>query len=444
MLRTIFDKVNFLLRKVYFKFDNKSQNCSFDLINDEYLDAYHPILIKIRSTIKLEIRDKIRVAVKYFNKNPESHISLQNELKSYNLFNQYKWYPKVRECGLDFIAYEYINNKYRLDQQRKYLNHWDRENILNQIIDILLVLYQNGIAHRDIHIKNAYYIEGALILTDFEVIAELDSETDFFEGYDITGKWLESPLNSNNMCLLSDDKYSLRHIIKINNKDELRIAVNNRIIDQLKKNSESFFTRKDLSDSRHKVLTKKIYTTFNLKHTQIGPEYAQRNITDRIIQLQIKENDIKDQTILDLGAHTGGIVFEISKMKPKYTLGIEYDIEKTNLSKIIHALNCKSCPIEFICLDLESPEFILNFNKKFDIVLCLAVIGHIKNKEQFLAKVYEICNSILFLEGNGNTEFSELNDLLLKVGFRNIEYFGQSYDETKLINNNRPLFKALK
>ena len=100
--------------------------------------------------------------------------------------------------------------------------------------------------------------------------------------------------------------------------------------------------------------------------------------------------------------------------------------------------------LNFIQKDVESIDFINNFNETYEVVFCLAVIEHLKDKINFIKKLGQICTEILYFEGNAGTNIDFIINELKKVGFVNIELIGMSKDEKNNNNNNRPLFIAKK
>jgi hypothetical protein len=91
-------------------------------------------------------------------------------------------------------------------------------------------------------------------------------------------------------------------------------------------------------------------------------------------------------------------------------------------------------------MDVESGTFIDDFTEKYEVVFCLAVIEHLKNKERFIKKLRTICTDYLLLEGNAGTNIEAIKLSLVASGFKTVDYIGLSDDEKDDFNNNRPLF----
>lgn len=431
--------ISFLRRcKKYFNTKIKKDNDFGYIINKN-----NPNSKNSRSSLTLNNSSKGLILTKTFSSSIEGTESFLSEVKAINIFKKYAWFPKVISISGKSILYEYIPNMYRLDQIGQFLTKNEKKIIGKKILNILLTMYVHNISHRDIHSKNIFYFKNNVILIDYEYIIENVNCEDFFDSYDIIAKNHKSPALTNEMCLLNNSAYSLKHILNINNIKDIQESLQEEILDQLRKCSNSFFTRKHLIDGRLFIQNNLIYSTYDLKYTNVNEILAQRSAKKRLENFCIKTDCIKGNSVIDLGCNTGGMAFEIAKLNPKYILGIEYDLEKIQVSEKIHALNCKNSNIKFIKLDLEGVGFTNEFNKNFDIVFCLAVIGHIKNKSEFMKKIFSICKKILYFEGNGNTTKNELELLLLSAGFSDIKFCGYSNDE-KDNNNMRPLFIAKK
>jgi 2-polyprenyl-3-methyl-5-hydroxy-6-metoxy-1,4-benzoquinol methylase len=281
-------------------------------------------------------------------------------------------------------------------------------------------------------------------VVDFETAEKHTVVKDFFESYDIVATDEESPYLTNSMCVMSNQVWSLKHQFNIKSIDELKELLNQSINDKLYEFTNSFFTRKDKADKRHKLVNAFIYNTFDLKYTKIDDLIGQRRIKKRLENFNINSSVIQGKTVLDIGSNVGGILLETNKFNPKKAIGLEYDNDKVNISNNINSLNYINSNLEFYQMDVESGKFYEEFNQRFDVVFCLAVIEHLKDKEKFIAKLSDLCTSILYFEGNSNSDITFLTNQLKISGFHTVEFIGMSNDETNTNNNNRPLFIARK
>ncbi|KPP96507.1 MAG: FkbM family methyltransferase [Bacteroidetes bacterium HLUCCA01] len=139
------------------------------------------------------------VLKQYFDTN-DGNNSFSSELLAISLFNDRKWFPKCIKNGKRWILQEYIPNSLRLDVLVNYLNKEEKRTIAGRILDVIFEIYDSGYAHRDIHAKNIFIVDGNPILIDYETIIKQSKSVDFLKSYDITAKGLISPYNTSNMC----------------------------------------------------------------------------------------------------------------------------------------------------------------------------------------------------------------------------------------------------
>ncbi len=378
---------------------------------------------------------------KQFLETEDGLVSFENEKLACEKFNQFIWYPKVYETGPDYVIYEYLDNDTRIDKAISLWDEKEKQEILKQIILVLLDLFSNGYAHRDFHCRNLFYSkQHGVKLLDYETIVNIENEaTDFFNSYDVTGAGLESPYLTGNMCVMGDYEISISKMFDIKDLNCFIKIVESVLIEQLYEISSSFYTKRYHDKDRHFLRNKYIYNTFDLPYLKVDWKIGQRNIVKRLQNFGINETQIKGKKILDIGSNVGGMLFEINKMGPSKALGIEYDKDKVDISNIISKIHNFN-KITFLQKDVESEDFNNSFNDVFDVVFCLAVVEHLKNKERFIHKLSKICGKYLFIEGNSGTDIEWLTSELKTAGFSVVRYLGLSDDEKDEYNNNRPLF----
>ncbi len=195
------------------------------------------------------------------------------------------------------------------------------------------------------------------------------------------------------------------------------------------------------SDKGRRVTKKKlIYSSFSLPGFEVKEKETQRNTVKRLERFGINQDAIFGKSVLDLGCHTGAILFEVQKWNPGYCLGIEYDIEKVSVAEGIARL-CNIRNIEFGRDDIDE----LNeehLGGKYDVVFCLAVEAHVTYKKRLYRLLNSVTNDVLYFEGNSTTDVSDVINNLTKVGFNEVEFLGMCDDDCTPENNNRPMFIA--
>lgn len=94
----------------------------------------------------------------------------------------------------------------------------DKEVIKSQIIEFVVQLNNIGWAHRDLHTKNILWNGENIVVIDWEFVCRNPVPLEVC--YDLTGKGLESPLNSQYMNVFSSNRASIKSMfpaIKLHN-----------------------------------------------------------------------------------------------------------------------------------------------------------------------------------------------------------------------------------
>lgn len=387
-----------------------------------------------------------KIAIKKsWEKNDEAIHAFKNEREKYLQFEGCFWLPKLFEIGPDYLIIEYIKNEFRLDQLNfSQKTNLEKNKILGDIIVCLLDMFGKSIAHSDIHSKNIFVTPEGIKIIDFETAQSLDENIAFFDSYDITAQGLVSPYNTNRSCVLGEGKFSLKEIFQLKDQIDLKQRFQDYLKEELYNISNTFFTRKNTTDGRHTLRNRNIYSTFDLEFLKVDNTIGQRDIKKRFDRFGIEKNLIKGKNVLDIGSNIGSVLFEVSKMEPKVALGLEYDENKVRISNTIKNLHFKNIDLRYDVCDVESSTFLEAFKTNFEVVFCLAVVDHLKNKDAFINKLGEICTDTLYFEGNSGTDVNYIKDRLKEAGFCNIEYLGLSDDEKNHSNNIRPMFRARK
>ena len=113
--------------------------------------------------------------------------------------------------------------------------------------------------------------------------------------------------------------------------------------------------------------------------------------------------------VVDLGCLEGGFAVEFARMGFD-TLGIE--VREENMAKCNYVKENLNLPnLQFVKDDVRN---IVSYGK-FDIVLCYGLLYHLNDPIDFLTKISDCNNKLMFL----NTHFAPERDLRYKLGFLN-------------------------
>ncbi|HEC64673.1 MAG TPA: methyltransferase domain-containing protein [bacterium] len=126
----------------------------------------------------------------------------------------------------------------------------------------------------------------------------------------------------------------------------------------------------------------------------------------------------KDRTVLDIGCNNGMFVREAMKHGAKRAVGVD----KSDC--IIGARQLAKGKEEFWQVDVESEEF-KRFCPRFDIVMVLSVLTHLKDKEVFLDWLDGIVKFALYFETNHGEPNKKHIELVKKhIYFDSCHYLG--------------------
>jgi acetyltransferase-like isoleucine patch superfamily enzyme/predicted RNA methylase len=380
---------------------------------------------------------KLAIKKSFYN-TKSAQIAFVNELKAYEVFSKYNWCPKLLKKEDNYIIVEFFDSETRVDQESVIKD----SELLGEIIWCLLDIFNEGYSHRDFHSKNIFSTNRGIKICDFETIIEHDFKSNFLDSYDITGNGLESPFKTGMMHFFSESNYSLGKKFKVPEKSELLKIMDGYIKKKLLNSSITFSSRRN---TNQRVLLQKlnIYSTFDLKYTKILASEGQRNTNVRFNQFRISKEKIENKSLLDLGSNIGGTLLNLAKYKPSKMVGIEYDVDKVELANKLATFNDIS-NVSFFVNDIESKGFNYQHFGIFDVVFCLAVIEHLRDKSKLFELLSSFCKETLYFEGNSGTKIEYVESGLKEVGFKFIEFIGYSNDEKKQSNNVRPMWIAKK
>lgn len=384
--------------------------------------------------MKININNKFYIKKIFFGN--EGKKCFENEKLAFEIFQDYPWMPNLCEIGDYYFVREYYPEETRLDKYVKKLNSkYEKRHLAGKLLEVLLDIYTEGYSHRDFHAKNIYIIDNKIKLVDFEVLTKLPNPKVLFtDSYDITGKGLVSPYKTNNMCYMNPSPYAIGNLLEVKLEEALE-ELRDILLLRLKESSSTFQKK----DKRHKTKLGKIYSSFNLPNISVNPEEAQRDNEKRLKKFKIDEEKIKGKTVLDLGCNTGGLIFEIQKYMPKESIGIEYDLDKVRIANKIAAFsNLKN--VKFYCKDID--KIADKQIRKFDVVFCLSVEAHVKDKNNLYHLLSKFTKEVLYFEANVGSDVDNIIQNLKNVGFNKIEDLGYCDDDKIYENNFRRLLIA--
>ena len=107
---------------------------------------------------------------------------------------------------------------------------------------------------------------------------------------------------------------------------------------------------------------------------------------------KIFPEDMSGKSVLDIGTMYGYFCFEALKRGAPRVVGIDVNPESVRKAKMV--ADCLGAEVEFLRLDIEKEEL----TEKFDYVLCLNVLHHLKNPIGLLDKVIDLTKERLILE----------------------------------------------
>lgn len=235
------------------------------------------------------------------------------------------------------------------------------------------------------------------------------------------------------------------------NSDEIALKIAELIKNYQKENekeaelkSQVFETCKSFQKhgSRHIMRLQGIaYCAFFVPNFHISRFEAQRDTEIRFRRFGIKESDLHDKTVLDLGCNIGAMLFHASKFNFKQGTGIEYDNDKIEIGKQIAKLaNIRN--IDFRQGDLDKLDS--RTLPKFDVVFALAIEGHVQDRNHLFSILGKLSSEKLYFEGNASCDIEKTSEQLRQAGFSKVEFLGFSSDDLLVENNKRPLLVATK
>jgi 2-polyprenyl-3-methyl-5-hydroxy-6-metoxy-1,4-benzoquinol methylase len=165
----------------------------------------------------------------------------------------------------------------------------------------------------------------------------------------------------------------------------------------------------------------------NFKYQNISLPYGlQTGGEDRSATARaILPDDLSGASVLDIGCNFGFFCFEAAKRGASRVLGIDVDPENIRKARLL--ADCLGLDVEFALLDIE----VDSLNERFDHVLCLNVLHHLRNPLASIEHLIEMTTGRLVLEvaGLGNHDRRKLGVPFLRyLSLRNspVIYVGKN------------------
>jgi len=143
---------------------------------------------------------------------------------------------------------------------------------------------------------------------------------------------------------------------------------------------------------------------------------GERKIEDRI--KYFNKNDFGGASVLDIGCWGGQMMLQAKEWGAKKVFGVEIDRDAIRLGR--------GLGLDIIRDDIENPIFWREI-ENFDVILLLAILGNMRNKEAVLSRASQKAK-ILYVEGHGKQHKFSVADwidlFLTYTTYKNIEYLG--------------------
>lgn len=160
---------------------------------------------------------------KKFQKSRGGMMAFARECLADDLFAEEPWKLPIVERGEGWLLWPLLPEQSRVDRLAPSLDEDTKREIARQAVDVLSQIHQKGYAHRDFHAENMFWVDGQLIVTDFEWIEKYPRAKVplFTESYDLTGKGLPTPGRTGNCHFDCGDRRSLRRVLGLTFREVL-------------------------------------------------------------------------------------------------------------------------------------------------------------------------------------------------------------------------------
>lgn len=227
-------------------------------------------------------------------------------------------------------------------------------------------------------------------------------------------------------------------------RDEAYAKPNNREI-------EKFIASSDFNYQKVSLPGKRSLNSKGYDHVGIGRDASFKAI--------FKNEDLRSKSILDIGSATGDFLFKAERLGADYLLGLEPNLNRYMAAKSIAKLLKSRSQFKMRSLEKYLTKSWRRDVKKFDYVLCLNVIHHVSDIQDFFDKsatlsrnyiVFEFpcLENTMWLEDNGQVKSDvKIPNLLPLVGLGSrgydLRFVFNDQAIITLMRNANPDFRVL-
>jgi 2-polyprenyl-3-methyl-5-hydroxy-6-metoxy-1,4-benzoquinol methylase len=295
---------------------------------------------------------------------------------------KYLYIPKY-EITPDGIGLEYINGVQYLWSENKNSAGYGGRGISINTIDLMfkaaeeLYPFTNG----DFNYRNMIFTnDGKLALVDFEQASIHPYAVEYNLAYQYVLMWnnIEWKREFLRSFTFNKDIFE-KYVYYISSRLKSSFVKYPNIIEELNNNTPDHFAFKSL------WLCGKTFDELTSSFYQNIPDIIATNISsdtfEKFLALNIG-NKVKDKDVLDFGCSSGFMALLLKISGAKSVTGIDISQERVNECKLINSIY--NCNMDFINDN--------NITGKYDVIVCTSVIHYIKDKYDFILKVYDSLN----------------------------------------------------
>ena len=170
---------------------------------------------------------------------------------------------------------------------------------------------------------------------------------------------------------------------------------------------------------------------------------GRNSCADRLVKMDFDFTLFENASLLDMGCNIGSFCFEAQKHGANLTVGIDSNDEAIEAAKRLRDY-ANITNMVFITHFFDQDLFINIKNvaltcllkgvvgqTKYDIVLALSIVNHVRNKRKLFQQLDQMTNKLLVIEGHADQTEELYRSYLLKYTyFSKVEFKGYSVDRS--------------